>query len=440
MAILDDILNKNKNKDANSFIPVDEQNLEEQANNTPVIADGGKTVTAQENVQAEQSAAQPEVKYPNKPQGLNDGEYEHLLKYYSPEAINKFSAPFDPSSGENILQRYYESTIPKPTAPDDKKTRNAQLIASIADGVGLLSQMYTYGKGAHVEKRDYRNSALSQVNADAKDAQNRYLQLSQRYNDGLFQARLKDFQKALDDYNNGRKGVQGVLATKQKLDEAARQADAKMQYNYDRLAQDQANKDKDFELKAKNQASLDRHRKAMEAQGWSRVADSRNRTSAYVKKMSSSGSGKNSNYQMIFGANPNDKADVQTDNFGNKVRVFEMNKGQIDQYAREALSDPQFMARHQDLIIQKPDMLGTGSYKYKPNQDIAAAYLQEQYENSFTQAPAIPSTATQPIVNWGQQNWMPNFNLPSLDDDTEEVEMPEEEDEEFPSLGNIANF
>jgi hypothetical protein len=164
----------------------------------------------------------------------------------------------------------------------------------------------------------------------------------------------------------------------------------------------------------------------MEAQGWSRVADSKSRASAYVKKMSSSGAGKNSNYQMIFGANPNDK-DVLTDNFGSKVRVFEMNKGQIDQYSREALSDPQFMARHQDLIIQKPDLLGSGSYKYKPNQDIAAAYLQEKYENSFTPSPAIPSTATQPIMNWWQYPiGMPSHNVDEEDTAPEEVDEWEE--------------
>jgi len=286
----------------------------------------------------------------------------------------------------------------------------------------MLSQMYSAGKGAHMRERDFNQSAIAGQAAQERNLRNIYLQQANKYNDGLYNTRLKDFLQGLEEYNNGRKGIQGVLAQKQKLDEAARQAEIKMRFNYDKLAQDQANKDADRKIKEDNQKSIDRHRKAMEAQGWSRVADSKNRTSAYVKKMSSSGTGKNSNYQMIFGANPNDTADVQTDNFGNKVKVFEMNKGQIDQYAREALSDTEFMARHKDLIIQKPDMLGSGSYKFKPNQDIAAAYLQEQYENSFMQSPSIPSTATQPLINWGQmQNWMPFLN--------EEDAMSEETDE-----------
>lgn len=433
MGILDDILKKNNG--VNSFSPVSDQSIQDYADNTPAITDVNKDVPAQDNIQSEQSAAQPEIKYPDKPQGLQDSEYEHLLKYYTPESIKKFTAPFNPNGGENVLQRYYESTIPKPTIPDEKKTRNRRVLAGIADGVSMLSQMISAGSGAQVKERN--DFSTSKVQQQEKEENNRYLQLSQRYNDGLFQARLKDFQKSLDDYNNGRKGIQSVLSAKQKLDQAQVQFEGKQRFNYDKLAMDQLNKEEERKIKEDNQKSLDRYRKAMEAQGWSRVADSRNRTSAYVKKLSSPGNGKNGNYQMVFGANPKDNnTDVQTDSFGNKVKVFEMNKGQIDQYARQALSDPQFMARHQDLILQKPDMLGSGSYKYKPNQDIAAAYLQEHYENSFNDTPSTPSTATQPIVNYA----MPTFAMPkgAIEDNTEEVDSPVD-DEEFPSLGSI-NF
>lgn len=116
--------------------------------------------------------------------------------------------------------------------------------------------------------------------------------------------------------------------------------------------------------------------------------------------------------------------------------------GQIDQYARQALSDPQFMAKHQDLIIQRPDMLGTGSYKFKLNQDIAAAYLKEiVYDKQFESTPTIPSTASAPFVNWGANRWQPNMNIPNLEEtevEEETVEIPEEDDE-FPTPGKI-NF
>ncbi|MDR2002385.1 MAG: hypothetical protein LBQ74_05080 [Prevotella sp.] len=486
--ILDDILGKDKKKGADSFLPVNEQDMEGQlaVNSHPLAQeiDNMQATTSQNaiNLQAtvpknEDTAAakqsnltasdsnpagQVAVKYPDKPQGLNDGEYEHLLKYYSPEAVSRFSAPFDPDSGENILQRYYESARPKPTAPDEKKVRNARLIASIADGLGLLSQMYTYSRGAHVEKRDYKDAALSQVNADAKEADSRYLQLSQRYNDGLFRARIKDFQNALDGYNAGRKGVQAVLAAKQKLDQADGQFKEKQRFAYDKLAQEQKNKDKDFELRKQNNENLDRHRKVLEAQGWSRVADSRNRTSAYVKR-ASSGSGKNNNYRMVIEANPNDKESVRDNQLGANVRVFEMSKGEIDRYTREALSDPLFRARYPQYD-RKPGLLGEApkSFTEKERTDIAATYLQEQYNNRFTETAVVPDYATptsggSPIYQqWEQDYWLPQFgnnispavpsNLSGQEGDAEEVEIQdagipeEEENEEFPDFGNVSDF
>ncbi|MBF0651082.1 hypothetical protein IR083_19890 [Dysgonomonas sp. GY75] len=490
--ILDDILGKDKKKGADSFLPVAENNLDEQgmqavnSHRLTQEADNMQATTPQNAINLQATGQQNEgiaavkqsnltaigsnpavVKYPDKPQGLNDGEYEHLLKYYPPEDISRFTAPFDPNGGENVLQRYYESVMPKPAAPDEKKVRNAQLIASIADGIGLLSQMYTYGKGAHVEKRDYNQSALSQVTGRAKELENRYIQQSTRYNDGLFNARLKDFRNALDDYNTGRKGLSGVLAAKQKLDQASEQFKEKQGFAYDKLAQEQQNKDKDLELRKQNNENLDRHRKVLEAQGWSRVADSRNRTSAYVKKASSSASGKNTNYRMVIEANPDDKEAVRDNQLGTNVRVFEMSKGEIDRYTREALSDPQFKAGHPQYD-RKPGLLGEApkSFTEKERTDIAAAYLQEQYNNSFTETPVVPDYATpspggSPVYQqWEQDYWLPRFgnnispvtqptvpsNLPVQEEDAEEAgiqeaEIPEDdEDEEFPDFGNMSNF
>ncbi len=437
MAILDDILNKNKNKGANSFLPVDDQNLEKQADNSPIVGDGAKTVTAQENMQAEQSAALPEVKYPNKPQGLNDGEYEHLLKYYSPEAITKFSAPFDPSSGENILQRYYESTMPKPSAPDEKKLRNRRIIAGIADGASMLSQMISAGSGAHMRERN--DFALPKIQQQEKEEQNRYLQLSQRYNDGLFQARLKDFQKALDDYNNGRKGIQGVLAAKQKLDQAQSQFENKQQFAYDKLAQDQANKDKDYELKKQNTESQIAQRKALVAQGWARVADSKNRTTAYIKRVSSGG-GKNE-LQLMIPANPNDPNTTKNE-LGENVKVLTLTKDEASSYARAAKTDPSFFDRHPHLVLSRPDKYtGSGKTTYAKDDEIAAAYAKDVYDSGFNIVTSSGSTGGSPLYNYWQNNQGPisqevidAYSNGTLSD--EEVESQEDEFEEF-AIGNF---
>lgn len=427
MAILDDILNRHKNKGANSV----KDNLNEQADNSPIVSEATKS-TAKETMQAEQSAAQPEVKYPNKPPGLNDGEYEHLLKYSNPEAIERAYSPFDPEKGDNLFQRYYEMTATKPTPPDEKKLRKKRILADITDGAGMLAQLISASAGAHMrERNDFASTAVAD---QEKDEKNKYMQLSLRYNDGMYQARLRDFQRNLDDYNANRKGIQGVIAAKNKLDEASRQANDKLIYNYEKLRQDQLNKDKDFDLKKRNIDSLEQQRKAMVAQGWSR-------TSAYVKKVNN-GNSKDSKYQMIFAANPNDNDNVQVDEFGNPVKVFELTKGQIDQYARAALSDAQFMQEHPELVLQKPDMLGKGSYKYKPNQDIAAAYIMRDYNNNFAKSPNNSfSDAAIGTPAWGQPLWTPNIAMHDESSSDENDVMDDSiMDDEYEVVGNIANF
>ncbi|NDV77854.1 hypothetical protein [Dysgonomonas sp. 511] len=435
MSILDNILGKRK-KGVNSFLPTNDQDLQEevidtsgmhaanaseQNNEQPLQQTIGKASTMVnapdisvdpakvEIKQPLQSAALPEVKYPNKPQGLNDGEYEHLLKYYSPEAITNFSAPFDPSSGGNILQRYYESTMAKPAAPDEKKLRNRRTIAGIADGLSMLSQMISAGKGAHMRERN--DFALPKVTAQGKEEQNRYLQLSQRYNDGLFQARIKDFQKALDDYNNGRKGVQGVLAAKQKMDQAQAQFEDKQRYAYDKLAQDKAKQDADREAKIaqwekQNGIAEDRlketarHNKANEGIAWARVKDSQNRTSAYVRNINMGG-GKNG-LQLMIAANPND-SNATTNELGEKVKVFTLTKDEASSYARAAKADPSFFDRHPHLVLSRPDRFtGSGKTTYAKDDEIAAAYAKEIYDSGYTNA-----TEQIPVSQVG--TWSPSY-------------------------------
>lgn len=428
---LQDIVNKyNQNKGANSFLLTNDQDLEGQAQVAPAISEIKSEQTAQENKDVASSNAMPTVKYPSKPETMSDGDYEHLMNVgFSPDAISNYTKPYDPSTNGNYLQRIFENSVPKPTALDDKRIKGAKIVSGIGDALGLISQMWSAGKGAYVKERDFNSSALAQTAAKEKELSNIYMQQQNKYNDGMYNARLKDFLTGLDDYNNGRKGIQGALAAKQKADQAADQFKEKQRFAYDKLVQDQTNKDADRKIKEDNLKSMDRHRKAMEAQGWSRVADSRNRTAAYVKKMSSGGSGSNSNYQMIFNANPSDK-DIQTDSFGNKVKVLEMNKGQIDRYTREALSDPNFLQKHPQFD-RKPGLLGEApkSFTEKERVDIAAAYMQEQYDNSFTQLPIVPTSTTQPIVNWEQIN---NVHVPGWDemsdDETETVEDENSED------------
>ena len=440
-SILDNIFGNKKNP-ANSFLPLNEQEMQEEANRMPDIpetkASDVENTPPAEIVQAQQQTTPAPNKW-----GYSDSDMEYLAKFgYTPEKLEQI-ANFDPSKGNNYLQHLYESTVTKPQAPDEEKLKKANLWGGIADGVSSLVNMWSVGKGAYATPKEYKNSALGKLEGRERELADRYLKLSNQYEGGLFNAKLKDFLNNLGEYKNEKKGIQGILATKQALEEKARQADAKNQYNYTKLAYDQANRDRDYELKKQNAESMDRHRKALEGQGWARVADSKSRTTAYVKKMSS-GSGSNKNYQMIFAAHPNDPDAVKDNQLGASVRVFEMSKGEIDRYAREAREDKDFMTRHPELTIKSKGLPGNDTEKLRPNEDIAAAWIEEQYSKGFTASPAIPSVATPPFMNWSpwvMPNYLPNYTTPSNE---EEIDYPEDgdEDEDFPIEGsmNVATF
>lgn len=409
--LLDGILNRDKK---NSFYPTNVQDLEE-ATNMPEIpvtkASDQDNKQPAEMVQPQQEA----TPVPTNKWGYSQSEMDALSKAgYTPDRLEYFLSDFDPAKGENFLQRIYEASMPKPTAPDEKQLKRARLLGSIGDSLGLLSQMWSAGKGAHVKERDYKNSASAQIAEKEKNLRALYLQQQNKYNDGMYNAQLKDLLKSLDDHNNGKKGIQGVVAAQKKFDQAQAQFEDKQRFARDKLAQDQQNKDADRKIKEDNQKSLDHHRKVKEAQGWSR------------------GTGKNSNYQIIFRANPKDK-DARADNFGNKVKEVDMSKGQIDQYAREALSDPQFMARHQDLIIQKPDMRGSGSYKYKPNQDIAAAYIEEHYNDQWQDSPYLYSEEGyyEPLQIFNPEYGYSHITTKKDNEDTTSEDIEESENEDW---------
>lgn len=444
MAIIDRIF-KNISS-AHSSMPKDSREMVEEATRVPNIPEA-KASDVEDKQPAEVVNTQQEAtSTPNK-WGYSDSDVSYLGKMgYTPERLEQI-ANFDPSKGNNFLQHLYESTVSKPTEPDEKKLKNARLWSGIADGVGMLSQMWSAGKGAHMRERDYSDSAISKIAKKEQEIRDKYTKASQMYDNGRLQARMKDYLKALEDHNNDRKGVQGALATKQKIEEQARQFEEKQRLAYDKMGQDQANRDRDYELRKQNQEGLDKQRDAMVKQGWARLADANNRTTAYVKKMSS-GSGANKNYQMIFAANPNDKEAVKDNQLGANVRVFEMSKGEIDRYAREALQDNGFKDRHPHLTVKSKGLLGNDTERLRPNEDIAAAWIEEQYSKSFTQAPALPPMATPPYMDWKQTiqpNWMPNY-LPNYTtpSDNEEINYPEDgdEDEDFPIVGsmNVATF
>ncbi|NDW19420.1 hypothetical protein D0T53_10940 [Dysgonomonas sp. 216] len=419
MTILEDIVNKyNQKKGANSFLPINEQDLDTQADVSPIAPEIKNEQTAQENKEAESSNAMPTVKYPNKPESMSDGDYEHLMSVgFSPEAISSYTKPYDPSTNGNYLQRIFEDSVPKPTAPDEKKMRGARIVSGIGDALGLISQMVSAGKGAYMKERDYNSSALAQTAAKEKELSNIYLQQQNKYNEGFHNARLKDFLMGLENHNRERKELQDILTNKHKIYEAKRQFNEKMEYNKSEQDRKQTNADRDFDLKRQNTESQIDQRKASVAQGWARVADARNRTSAYVKKMSS-GSGANSSYQMIIEANPQDNQAQTDEQLGGKFRMFEMNKGEVDYNSRAALLDTEFLKEYPQFD-RKPGILGEApkAFTEKERTDISAAYIKYRYDKQFENASQYQYPVYNPTPQWGN-----NYDFLQPDYDSDNVE------------------
>jgi|GEM_PF-4167352 len=292
---------------------------------------------------------------------ISTGDFEYLQKIgFSPDAIRSAYAPYDPDSNKSVLENIYKLSAKQPSAPDEKKVQNAQTIAGIGDALGMLGQMWAAGKGAHVRERDYGQTASGQLSDRVDQLRNLYTQRSAEYDQGLYDARMRDFVRGLNDYDTNRKGIQTSLQSKAKADMAQKNWETKFDQNQ-----------KNFETSQKAKRENDA---VTQAQGWARVQDAQNRTLAYIAKQGTTG-----NYQMIIPANASDP-EAQTDQFGNPIRSLTMSEGQIDAYARQALNDPAFLQRHPQLVLQRPDLTGSGSYRYKPNQDIAAAYVKELYD------------------------------------------------------------
>ncbi|MDR1089938.1 MAG: hypothetical protein LBL79_02590 [Prevotella sp.] len=439
MAILDDIFSKKENNPA--AFPVNDQDLKEAATNMPEIpvtkASDQDNKQPAEIIQTQQAgtpavsnntavadAVQPATVTPpvagNK-WGYNQSEIDALSKAgYTPDKLDYFLSGFDLAKGESFMQRIYEASMPKPAAPDEKQLKRARLLGSIGDSLGLLAQMWSAGKGAHIKERDYKNSASAQIAEKEKSLRALYLQQQNKYNDGMYNARLKDLLRSLDDYNNGKKGIQGVMEAKRKSDQAQTQFEAKQRLAYDKLTQEQANKDADRKIKEDNQKSLNHYRKAMEAQGWSRVADSKNRTAAYVKKMSSGGK---SGIQVMIPANPNDPSRTKSE-LGDNVKVLTITKDEQAYNYREAIKNRNFIKEHPELVLSRPEMEGTkyqkGSYGYAKEDIVAATYAQYLYDKQWADKSenSTPSTGA-PVNNYDFRKPFSfgfSYNIPGVND------------------------
>ncbi|MDR1938646.1 MAG: hypothetical protein LBQ73_09165 [Tannerellaceae bacterium] len=255
----------------------------------------------------------------------------------------------------------FEQTTKKPEPLDERKLGNAHLFSSIGESVKLLGDLYAAGRGAHIRARDGKDSLTTRTAAREKELRDLYEQRVDRYNAGLLNAKLADRKEQLDEYGNVSKTVMDAFNNSYKRDQ-------------EKAAFDHRKGMDEREIAVKEQSARDtkNYHDAMAKASQTRAAS----------RQATASSGSKGKYQVVLEANPND-SDYTIDRVGKKVKVLELSEGEVDYYARAALADANFMNAHPELILQKPNAISGGQFRYRPNKDIAAAYVKDLYDNSF---------------------------------------------------------
>jgi hypothetical protein len=299
----------------------------------------------------------------------------------TPEILERTVGDFDPANYGTPNRKWYESAVTKPTIPDEKRIRNARIVASIGDALGSIVEMAAVGGGAHVKERGYESSALGRTEAKEKELRNLYQQQLARYESGLYDAGVRDVIRGMDQHRRERAELGGALDAKRKMDQNQAEFEATIRQREAEARQRQENLEADrAERKRVNDATIARGN-ATTAQGWARVKDAQDRTAAYVKNISSDG--KNGGIQIAISPVSGDK-DVQTDVMGDPMKVFDVSIAEADMLTRDALTDTGFLKLN-PRYDRKPGLMGEAprSFTAAERSEIAAAYMQYVYDKRW---------------------------------------------------------
>jgi hypothetical protein len=206
---------------------------------------------------------------------------------------------------------------------------------------------------------------------------NNYLTRADQYSRGLVNAQMQDYLRGEQNWKETQKGVSQVLAQyrKEKI-ELAKQAQ-KDALDRDKLADTKKRTD----AYVKNIDEMGKERKERLAIAKQNANTQAERTKAYIEKLNNpTTSGKKAEYQITIPAHPDDPY-AENAELGTPVRTFEMTKAQQEKYTRDALADPGFKERHPEFFTINSS--GVISHTVEDKREIAAAYVQEQYNNSF---------------------------------------------------------
>ena len=185
---------------------------------------------------------------------------------------------YNPTQHGSALE-FYNKIFTKPEPVDERKVRNAQVIAGIGDALGLVSQMWSSGKGAHIRNREYEQSASSRLGKNVKELDDAYRKRLDDYNKGKYGAAMNDYSNQLQISREIFNAMRGDLKDKKNLDfknqqEIQKQANWDAKFEFEKVYKQaiQEGKDADRAYKEAQLAAKIRHDKAMEGIGWKNAA------------------------------------------------------------------------------------------------------------------------------------------------------------------------
>lgn len=299
---------------------------------------------------------------------MSDDNYKWLINYgMTPETIsNAFKSDYDPTKDGDYLSKLVE----KPKEIDEKKVNRARTMATVGDVMGTLAQMFAAGRGAQVKERDANSLAMSRFSNEEKALRDLYRQETEKYKDRLFSASAADINRSYAQHQSDINAIRDALNRKKEFDHRAEQeaADRKRQDDHFELQNAQ------FEETKRRNLADERYRKSELAV----------RSAGSYKGNSGNGSAKS--FAIEVAANPSDP-DPTVNQFGKKVRVYNLSKDEFDgrlaEAKRLAVSDPSWVDKHRGVLIEKPEMTPIGEMKgsYKFNdRALVEAYVKELYD------------------------------------------------------------
>ena len=385
----------------------------------------GQLLANKENVQQGAPNQAEQVVYDNKPESWNDEQYEAVrgLGYTDDQIAQMFSGPDPQNLMNGIFSSIFKNNTPEPRVPDEKTLKRQRAIAGLGDTLSLVSQMAGSAMGARPRERKWEESATARLNANQKELYEKYLAESDRYNRGLVNAHMQDYLQGKQDWMQTRSNIQNALQSvnEQRIKQAEKeQKDAiereKLDISKQNAESMRLKREHDMKMSEQNAATLSAYRQSQI-----------NRNNAETSRKVSSLSGKKADATFYLNSEKGDP-NAHVDQFGRSIVEYNLSKDEVFSLAQEAKKDQEFMERN-GLVLSRPDALGSGSWKYSPDDEIALAYVQEMYNKQYQEAKqgqaqypqiAIPK----PKWNESQDIWQDPLDTPPY-----EQQKLEEQDE-----------